>query len=203
MFGILDYGVGNIRSIANMLDYLNIDNKFVSSLSDLVNVDKLILPGVGSFDYAMDKLNQLDLIPLIKTFVAFKENILIGICLGMQLLGKSSEEGKLPGLGLIDFNVLSLKNVCKNNVPNMGWMHIEPDSSLKSHILDASKFYFVHSYYVPLSPSKEKYQTIMKTSYEIDYSAGIQKGNIYGFQFHPEKSHKYGMKLFSYFNGLK
>jgi len=203
MFGILDYGIGNIRSIANMLDYLNIDNKFVSSISDLSNVKKLILPGIGSFDYAMDKLNQLNLINIIRNYVIKKENILIGICLGMQLLGKSSEEGKLPGLGLIDFNVLSLKNVCKKNVPNMGWRSITPDSSIKPHILDESKFYFVHSYYVPLSPSKEKYQTILKTSYEIDYSAGIQNGNIYGFQFHPEKSHKYGMKLFNYLNGLK
>ena len=203
MFGILDYGVGNIRSIANMLDYLDIENKYVSSPSDLAYVDKLILPGVGSFDYAMEKLNKLNLIPVIKNFVASKENILIGICLGMQLLGKSSEEGKLQGLGLIDFNVLSLKNVCKNNVPNMGWRNIKSDSDLKFHILDESKFYFVHSYYVPLSPSQEKYQSIMKTSYEIDYSAGIQKGNIYGFQFHPEKSHKYGMKLFSYLNGLR
>jgi glutamine amidotransferase len=202
MFGILNYGVGNICSIANMLDYLNIENKFVSSISDLVNVKKLILPGVGSFDYAMDKLNQLNLIPLIKNFVASKENILIGICLGMQLLGKSSEEGKLSGLGLVDFDVLSLKNVCKNNVPNMGWRDISPDSSIKSDILAESKFYFVHSYYIPLSTSKEKYQTIMKTSYEIDYSAGIKKDNIYGFQFHPEKSHKFGMKLFSYLNGL-
>jgi imidazole glycerol-phosphate synthase subunit HisH len=203
MFGILDYGVGNIRSIANMLDYLNIDNKFVSSALDLKNVDKLILPGIGSFDYAMDKLNQLNFITLIKNFVSLEKNILIGICLGMQLLGKSSEEGKLQGLGLIDFNVLSLKNVCKNNVPNMGWRDILPDQSIKSNVLDESKFYFVHSYYVPISPSKEKYQTIMKTSYEIDYSAGIQNGNIYGFQFHPEKSHKYGMKLFSYLNGLR
>jgi len=203
MFGILDYGVGNVRSIANMLDFLNIDNKFVSSLSDLVNVDKLILPGVGSFDYAMDKLNQLDLIPLIKNFVASKDKTLIGICLGMQLLGKSSEEGKLQGLGLVDFNVHSLKNVCKNNVPNMGWRNITTDTTFSFHNLDESKFYFVHSYYVPLSPSIDKYQTIMKTSYEIDYSAGIQKGNIYGFQFHPEKSHKYGLKLFSYLNGLK
>ncbi len=203
MFGILDYGVGNIHSIANMLDYLNIDNRFVVSRSDLANVDKLILPGVGSFDYAMNRLNHLNLIDLIKNFSASKENILIGICLGMQLLGKSSQEGNSPGIGLVDFNVLSLKNICKNNVPNMGWRTIMPDSSFKSHILDESKFYFVHSYYVPLSPSKEKYQTIMKASYEVDYSAGIQKGNIYGFQFHPEKSHKYGMKLFSYLNGLK
>jgi glutamine amidotransferase len=203
MFGILDYGVGNIRSIANMLDYLNIDNKFVSSLSDLVNVNKLILPGVGSFDYAMDKLNQLNLIPLIKNFASSNANILIGICLGMQLLGKSSEEGILPGLGLIDYNTLSLKNVCKNNVPNMGWRSVKSDSSFKSHILDESKFYFVHSYFIPLSPSPRKYQTIIETYYEIDYSAGIQKGNIYGFQFHPEKSHKYGMKLFTYLNGLR
>ena len=203
MFGILDYGIGNIRSIANMLDFLNIDNKFVSSLSDLVNVDKLILPGVGSFDYAMYRLSDLNLVDLIKNFTSSNKNILIGICLGMQLLGKSSQEGNLPGIGLVDFNVLSLKNVCKNNVPNMGWRNITPDADVKSHILDESKFYFVHSYYVPLSPSNEKYRTIMKTSYEIDYSAGIQKSNIYGFQFHPEKSHKYGMKLFSYLNGLR
>jgi glutamine amidotransferase len=203
MFGILDYGVGNIRSIANMLDYLDIENKYVSSPSDLAYVDKLILPGVGSFDYAMDRLNQLKLVALIKDFAAVKGNKLIGICLGMQLLGKSSEEGQLAGLGLIDFNVLSLKKVCSKNVPNMGWRNITPDSTIKSNLLQESKFYFVHSYYVPLSPSKEKYQTIMKTSYEIVYSAGIKMNNIYGFQFHPEKSHKFGMKLFSYLNGLK
>jgi len=203
MFGILDYGVGNIRSIANMLDYLNIENKFVVSRSDLGNVDKLILPGVGSFDYAMDRLNQLNLVNTIKEYVTNQHNILIGICLGMQLLGNSSKEGNLSGLGLVDFEVESLKDVCTNNVPNMGWRNILPDSKIEPYLHINSKFYFVHSYFVPISKSNSKYQTIMKTSYDIDYSAAIRKDNIYGFQFHPEKSHKFGMKLFIYLNGLK
>jgi glutamine amidotransferase len=175
MFGILDYGVGNIRSIANMLDYLNIDNIFVKNSSDFAKVQKLILPGIGSFDYAMSMLNKLNLVEDIHKFVLNKNNLLIGICLGMQLLGKTSKEGQQSGLGLIDFDVLSLKDTSSKNIPNMGWRDVIIDSSLKTSLFEHNKFYFVHSFYVPLAKNHKNYSTIMKTSYDFDYSAAIKK----------------------------
>ncbi len=200
MIGILDYGVGNIASIANMLDYLNISYVFVREKSDFNKTTKLILPGVGSFDFAMKKLYEKEFINSIISF-ANENKILIGICLGMQLLGNRSEEGIELGLKLIDFDVKSLKDKTTLNVPNMGWSEVSKnpiyfDTTVKD------KYYFVHSFYVPESTNSEKYETIMKCNYGFNFSAAIKKNNIYGFQFHPEKSHKYGMNLFNYIDKL-
>jgi imidazole glycerol-phosphate synthase subunit HisH len=200
MIGILDYGVGNITSIANMLDYLNIPYIFIKEKSEFNLVSKLILPGVGSFDYAMIKLLEKDLINSIKLF-AYQKKIIIGICLGMQLLGKSSEEGNELGLNLVDYDVKSLKGSTKFNVPNIGWSQVSKSLVyFDNSIVD--KYYFVHSFYVPLTKDSAKYETIMTCDYGFQFSAGIKKDNIYGFQFHPEKSHKFGMNLFKYINNL-
>jgi len=197
MFGILDYGLGNIKSISNMLDYLDIEHIFVKNKNDFLKINKLILPGIGSFDIAMKYLNERDFIYEIKHFVSNSNNYLIGICLGMQILGNKSEEGFNEGLKLIDFNVLSLKNHTINNVPHMGWSEVSKNNfEYKKDSLD--KFYFVHSYFVPLTIENSKYETIMICDYGIKYSAAIKRNNIFGFQFHPEKSHKFGMDLFKF-----
>ncbi len=201
MFGILDYGLGNIQSISNMLSYLNIEHIFVKNNNDFKLINKLILPGIGSFDIAMEKLNEKDFINPIKIFAQDKSKFLIGICLGMQLLGNESEEGIMNGLSLVDFKVHSLKNKTSFNVPNMGWGYITEAKSIYSPEV-TKKFYFVHSYYVPISNINSDYETIMIFDYGFQFSAGIKKNNIFGFQFHPEKSHKYGMALFNYLDGL-
>ncbi len=197
MLGILNYGLGNIKSISNMLDYLDIDHIFVKNKNDFLKINKLILPGIGSFDTAMKYLNERDFINEIKHFVSNSNNYLIGICLGMQILGNKSEEGFNEGLKLIDFNVLSLKNHTINNVPHMGWSEVSKNNfEYKKDSID--KFYFVHSYFVPLTIENSKYETIMICDYGIKYSAAIKRNNIFGFQFHPEKSHKFGMDLFKF-----
>ena len=200
MIGILDYGVGNLASIANMLDYLDIPYIFVKKKLDFDKVSKLILPGVGSFDYAMKKLHEIDFVYSIKLF-ALQKKIIIGICLGMQLLGSKSEEGIESGLNLIDFEVKSLLNYTDLNVPHMGWSNVDK-SEIYFKNLPIDKFYFVHSYFVPESIDPSNYETILTCNYGFKFSAGIKKDNIYGFQFHPEKSHKFGMNLFKYIEKL-
>jgi glutamine amidotransferase len=201
MFGILDYGLGNIKSISNMLNHLNLEYIFVSSDEDFSRVSKLILPGIGSFDVAMQYLISKGFISHIKNFVLNPKNFLIGICLGMQLLGNKSEEGKLLGLGLIDFDVESLKSYTNNNIPHMGWSEITKQGiDFRTNNFD--KYYFVHSYFVPLSNIQSNYDSIMICDYGFKFSAGIRKNNIFGFQFHPEKSHEFGMHLFNYLSKL-
>jgi len=201
MFGILDYGLGNIRSVSNMLNFLNINHIFVSNTDDFKKVDKLILPGIGSFDVAMQYLSNKGFIDSIQKFVSNPKNFLFGICLGMQLLGNSSEEGKIPGLKLINFDVKSLKTQTNKNVPHMGWSEITKHHfNFRNDVAD--KFYFVHSFYVPISTNDSSYQTIMVCDYGFQYSAAVRKDNIYGFQFHPEKSHQYGMNLFKFMESL-
>jgi imidazole glycerol-phosphate synthase subunit HisH len=202
MFGILDYGLGNIRSVSNMLNYLNIDHIFVSKQEDFSNINKLILPGVGSFDVAMKYLTSKGFVSQIKNFIQNPKNFLFGICLGMQLLGNKSEEGNHSGLGLIDFDVKSLKYFTNYNVPHMGWSEINKQM-FDFRINSFDKYYFVHSYFVPLSNNTSDFESIMICDYGFKFSAGIRKKNIYGFQFHPEKSHEFGMHLFRYLYNLK
>jgi glutamine amidotransferase len=202
MFGILDYGLGNIKSISNMLNFLNIEHIFVNKKEDFSKVSKLILPGIGSFDVAIKYLSSKFFFEEISSFVLNPKNYLFGICLGMQLLGKRSEEGNLPGLGLVDFDVKSLKSFTTNNVPHMGWSAINKNNfNYRKEALD--KYYFVHSYFVPITNNQANYESIMTCDYGLKFSAAIKKNNIYGFQFHPEKSHEFGMNLFKYLNDLK
>lgn len=201
MFGILDYGLANIRSVSNMLNYLNIDHIFVSKQEDFTKINKLILPGIGSFDVAMQYLTSKGFVESIRKFVQNPTNYLFGICLGMQLLGNRSEEGQIPGLKLIDFDVKFLKSFTTKNVPHMGWSEIYKNQiNYRNDLFD--KYYFVHSFFVPLSTSESNYKTIMICDYDFRFSAAVKKDNIYGFQFHPEKSHQYGMNLFKYMDGL-
>ncbi len=202
MITIVDYGVGNIGSIINMLDYVGVRSKATSDPDEIYNSTKLILPGVGAFDAAMQKINNINgLKESLSQKVVRDQTPLMGICLGMHLIINSSEEGKLPGLGWIDANAKKFPVSKKLKVPHMGWNNVKIISSNKitKNLSDKEKYYFVHSYYVSV---KDKKNSLMRTEYGLDFDSGIFFENIYGFQFHPEKSNKYGMKLLKNFSEI-
>jgi len=200
MTTIIDYGCGNIGSIENMLKKIGLQSKVISRAEDFRDSTKLILPGVGHFDQGMDLL-------LRNGFnVAFFEEIkksnipVLGICLGMQLLCRSSEEGKLKGLGLIEADVVKFRPSYLDNlkVPHMGWNVVVPGNSnlLIPHSNVEQRFYFVHNYKV-VTDSEDI--VIGRSDYGGEFCAAVQKDNVYGVQFHPEKSHQFGIELFKRF----
>lgn len=202
MITIVDYGMGNLGSIKNMFKYIGIEATIESDVDKIKNASKILLPGVGSFDTAMKKINETNLKEVLNE-KALKEQVpVLGICLGMQLLTDSSEEGAFSGLGWIPAQTISFKNRIDNKyrIPHMGWNTV--NKSNKSELtedfetFDEVRFYFVHSYFVQV---KDEKHSILKTSYGLDFDSAIQKDNIYGAQFHPEKSHKFGMKIFENF----
>lgn len=198
---IIDYGMGNLGSIVNMFKKVGASSKISGDESVIANADKLLLPGVGSFDKAMQQINDSGLKPLLDYHALVKKKPILGICLGMQLLTNYSEEGKLPGLAWIAAKTVRFPKSKELKVPHMGWNVVIPSSkSLLTHELpDESRFYFVHSYHVIVEKEEN---SILKCNYGLTFDAAIQKDNIYGAQFHPEKSHKYGMKLFKNFASL-
>ena len=199
MIAIIDYGMGNVASIYNMLDHLNIDAVITSDPTTILEASHLILPGVGAFDHAMEILGKTKLDQTIKAFAASGKPVL-GICLGMQLLGLTSEEGNLEGLGLIPFtNKRFPKDQLGNlRIPHMGWNTVKviDNNSISQQLRPDSRFYFVHSYYAADVPSE--YQWLV-ADYGIPFTAAVKKENIYGTQFHPEKSHVFGMNLLQAF----
>lgn len=196
--GVVDIGIGNIGSIINMHRYLGIKIEKITSPEKLKNFTHLILPGVGSFDYAIEQLKIKGLYEPIIQFGKKKENKILGICLGMQLLLDGSEEGNSKGLGLIRGKVIRFKT---KKVPHMGWNFVKNSSPNPFFFENNSyKFYFVHSYYM----AEVNQTTIGKTVFENEeFSAAISNGtNIYGMQFHPEKSHDFGLAVFEKFSKL-
>lgn len=199
MIAIIDYGMGNVQSIANMLDHLSLDAVITSNIEKISNASHLILPGVGAFDQAMTLLEELNLIPVIHQFATTGKPIL-GICLGMQLLGDGSEEGIKPGLSLIPFTNrrFTRQLVGDLRVPHMGWnsVTIQSDNLITKGLMADSRFYFVHSYFA--SDVKSEH-VMLQSNYGFDFASAVCKGNIFGVQFHPEKSHAYGMALLEAF----
>ena len=187
---IVDYGVGNIKSIQHSLDRIGVNHTYTMDKEEIISAEKVVFPGVGDASYAMKKLKNQNLDKIIVDI----KHPLLGICLGMQLLCKSSEEGDTKCLGIIDSDVKKFEN--KNlKVPQIGWNNI---TGLKSKIFKGIKenefVYMVHSYYVP----KSNY-TIASSTYGINYSSAINKNNFYGTQFHPEKSGSVGEKIIKNF----
>lgn len=204
MITIVDYGAGNIKSIRNMLKKIGQQSVISNHPEEITQAEKLILPGVGHFDYGMRSLRASGLIEVLNIAVLQNKTPLLGICLGAQLLGNSSEEGEERGLGWIDMEVVKFdvsKIESKFKVPHMGWSEIEVDQS--SRLLDSleeeARFYFVHSYH--MKPNNLE-NVLTTTQYGYEFVSGVRKENIYGVQFHPEKSHKFGMQLLSNFSKI-
>ena len=196
MITIVNYGVGNLGSIKNMLKKVGVDSSITSDPDEIGEAEKLILPGVGAFDAAMRLLRQSGLIPTLNKRVIEDRKPVLGICLGMQLLTKCSEEGELPGLGWIDAEVKRFKFDPGSplKVPHMGWnvVHPQQSSPIIQNAESEERFYFVHSYYVQC---RQREDVLMTANYGHDFDAAFVCGNIAGVQFHPEKSHKFGMRL--------
>lgn len=199
MIGIINYGMGNLQSVKNSLDYLSIPNTVINKPREIDACDNIILPGVGAFGPAMEKLNELGFAQKILEF-AYQEKPILGICLGMQLLFQESEEGGInQGLGLIKGKVLAFNKKVNNlPIPHVGWNNIYKDkaSLLFQNIDDNSCFYFVHSFYCE---PVDKSTIIASTDYGIKFAAAIGKDKIFGCQFHPEKSQTAGLKLLENF----
>jgi len=201
MITIIDYGLGNIRAFVNVYKRLNIKTKVAHSAEDLKDASKIILPGVGAFDYAMSQLNASGMRDELDKQVMENKVPVVGICVGMQMLAKSSDEGKLPGLGWIDGQVKIFDASLipyKTQLPHMGWNSIKPDNNCKllSGFDELSRFYFLHSYYFICNNMED---IIATTQYGINYASAVNRDNIYGIQFHPEKSHSNGVQLLKNF----
>jgi glutamine amidotransferase len=202
MISIVDYGVGNVASLRNMYDYLGVGARIVSRPEELASAEKLILPGVGAFDRAMSTLNERGLFEPLRA-AAGRGTPLLGVCLGMQLLARASEEGGIAGLGLIQASVerLSPDPAAGLKVPNIGWSELDaaPGAPLFRDAGDRERFYFVHSYHVVCDDPADIAATI---DYGGAVTVAVSRGNIHGVQFHPEKSHRFGMRLLAAFARL-
>lgn len=200
MIAIIDYGMGNLKSITNALNFLSIDNIITKDKEEIIRSDGIILPGVGAFDVAMENLNKSELIPVIKSEI-LKGKKILGICLGMQLLFSKGYEGKeCDGLKFIEGNVIKM-NCTNQKLPNIGWNSLEikkKDTILKG-IENESFVYFVHSYYVK---TDEDVVAAYINYGGISVPAYVRKDNIMGMQFHPEKSGEVGLQLLKNFKEL-
>ncbi len=204
MISVVNYGLGNLGSILNMFKKLGINAQLVDQPEQVLCAEKLLLPGVGAFDAGMQNLNNSGLVDALNEKVLKQKTPILGICLGMQMLTKGSEEGKLPGLGWIDAFTYKFNfdtQVEKLKIPHMGWnfIHLAKEHPLMKNLPENPRYYFVHSYYVKCNRTED---TLVKCHYGFDYTCGIQHENVMGVQFHPEKSHKYGFQLLKNFNEI-
>jgi len=204
MIAIVDYGSGNIQAIQNVYTKLRVESFFAKEPTDLEKADKIILPGVGSFDEAVTQLNNSGLKTALDKAVLLHKKPVLGICVGMQIMAAISEEGALQGLGWFDASVKKFdeeKILFKPKLPHMGWNEIKiiQDHEILRGLDKEKGFYFLHSYYFD---SYEKLDVLMEAYYGDYFCCAVKKGNIFGFQFHPEKSHMNGISLFKNFAEL-
>ena len=203
MIAIVDYGMGNLGSVFNMFKKIGVKAKITSDSAEISKAPKILLPGVGAFDSAMQRINNSELRGVLDQKALIEKVPVLGICLGMQLLTESSDEGSLRGLSWIKGHTHAFSGAIDSSlrIPHMGWnvVHIQKQNELTKNYEGEVRFYFVHSYYVL---AHNPHESLMKTDYGISFDSAISHDNIFGAQFHPEKSHKFGMRLFENFARL-
>jgi len=204
MIHIVDYGLGNVHAFLTLYKRLGIDATICKTAADLNGASKIILPGVGAFDHAIELLNQSGMRPILETLVLKDKVPILGICVGMQILASTSDEGCLSGLGWVPGKVCSFMTNNKStnySFPHMGWNDIQLKSThpLFASLETDARFYFLHSYYFECDQPSH---IIATSSYSIDFCCSVSADNIYGVQFHPEKSHHFGTQLLKNFAEL-
>lgn len=204
MITLVHYGLGNIQAFVNIYKRLNLPVQVAGTAAELAGADKLILPGVGAFDWAMKRLAASGMREVLDDLVLHRGRPILGICVGMQIMANRSEEGVLPGLGWIAAEVRKFAPASAEQrlqLPHMGWNDVTPrgDGGLFAHLEVGARFYFLHSYYfLPHDPER----ILATTDYHGPYASSVCAGNIYGVQFHPEKSHGWGIQLLKNFAEL-
>jgi len=201
MIGILDYGLGNILAFVNMYKRLHHPTRVVRGAADLAGVTKLILPGVGAFDHAMASFNQSGLRSPVEELIFKNQVPVLGICVGMQMLADSSEEGKLPGLGWIKGRVERVADTGSGGrvrLPHMGWnvITVSRPSALFQGLETKARFYFLHSYFFATQREED---VLASVEYGVQFTCAVGNQQVMGVQFHPEKSHRFGAKLLQNF----
>lgn len=203
MITLVNYGLGNVQAFANIYRRLNIPVSVASTADELATAERVILPGVGAFDWAMTRLDASGMRACLDDLVLNKKRPVLGVCVGMQMMANRSDEGKLPGLGWIDaevkrFDEAGFKQL--THLPHMGWNDVVPQSArCLFKDMASPQFYFLHSYYV--APAKQD-DVLAQTDYNGMYASAVRSGNVFGTQFHPEKSHQWGITLLKNFAEL-
>ena len=203
MIKIIDYGLGNVLAFLNVYKRLNIPATVAKTTRDLDDASRIVLPGVGSFDHAMELLQESGISEKLDELVLSRRIPILGICVGMQILAESSEEGQMSGLGWIKGSVRNLRNNNPNLcLPHMGWNDVEPvvTSKLFKGLEKGARFYFLHSYYFDCNSHDS---VLAETHYDTRFACAVHSKNIYGVQFHPEKSHHFGTQLLKNFSEVE
>jgi glutamine amidotransferase len=198
---IINCGEGNVNSVQKMMARINNDSSVTSSPAEIEKADRIILPGIGHFQKAMEALNRMGLLEPLNEAVLNRKTPILGICLGMQLMSQSSEEGNTKGLGWIQGEVVRFREDVKIKVPHMGWntIRIKKQSRLLYDVEEGTAFYFAHAYHWR---SKDPATIVCETDYGVSFPSAIEKENIFGVQFHPEKSHDNGLQLLRNFAAI-
>ncbi|HDZ62604.1 MAG TPA: imidazole glycerol phosphate synthase subunit HisH [Nitrospirae bacterium] len=201
MITIVNYGLGNILAFVNIYKRLNIPITVATTADELVRANKIILPGVGAFDWAMKCLNESGMRNCLDDLVLRQKRLVLGVCVGMQMMARHSEEGELMGLGWIDAEVKKFDESIftqKTHLPHMGWNDIKVvrENGLFQELEHGARFYFLHSYYISCQKSDD---VIAVAEYGGEFACTVNSGNVYGVQFHPEKSHQWGIQLLENF----
>lgn len=195
MIAVIDYDVGNISAVTNMLTRIGVRSMITSKASDIAAAERLILPGNGSFDACMQNLRASGLLPAVEQRVLQDRVPLLGICVGAQMLGSGSEEGTEPGLGWLPHRVRKFPASAELRVPHMGWTDVRAANESGQRILsglEEPRFYFVHSYYIE---TQDPSIVVLSATYGVEFAAAVGADNVLGVQFHPEKSHRFGKQL--------